>query len=218
MQEGVYKIIFSSSASVYDAKQTPPWKEQDKIGNTNNPYSNSKFIIEKILEDVAKFDNKWSIRIARYFNPISNHFSGLIRENPRGIPNNLFPLIINVAQKKISNLNIFGKNYQTKDGTCIRDYIHVMDLAEGHIAMIKKNRLKKGLKVYNFGTGKGKSVLEVIRAFERQTGISIPFKFIKRREGDIVSSFCNPKKALKELNWKSKFSLNQAIMDIKKII
>ena len=123
-----------------------------------------------------------------------------------------------LRKKKISNLNIFGKNYKTKDGTCIRDYIHVMDLAEGHIAMIKKNRLKKGLKVYNFGTGKGKSVLEVIRAFERQTGISIPFKFIKRREEDIASSLCNPKKALKELNWKSKFSLNQAIMDIKKII
>ena len=168
--------------------------------------------------DLVKSDNRWSIRIARYFNPISNHSSGLIKENPIGIPNNLVPCIIKVAQKKIPLLKIFGKNYKTKDGTGIRDYIHVMDLAEGHVAMIKNNRLKKGLKIYNFGTGKGSSVLEVIKLFEKQTGIPISFKFTKRREGDVAASYCSPKKALKELNWKNKYDLKQAMMDIKKIL
>jgi UDP-glucose 4-epimerase len=168
--------------------------------------------------DLANYDKRWSIRIARYFNPISNHSSGLIKENPKGIPNNLFPSIIKVIQKKFPKLKIYGKNYKTKDGTGIRDYIHVMDLADGHVAMIKKNRLKKGLKIYNFGTGKGSSVLDVIKVFEKKTGILIPFKFAKRRKGDAAESFCSPKKALKELNWKNKYDLKQAVIDIKKIL
>ena len=168
--------------------------------------------------DLAKYDKRWSLRIARYFNPISNHSSGIIKENIKNIPNNLIPYIIKVAQKKLKILKVFGGNYKTKDGTCIRDYIHVMDLAEGHVAMLKNNRLKKGLKIYNFGTGIGLSVLEVIKTFEKQTGISIPFIITKIREGDSAVSFCNPKKALKELNWKPKRDFNHSMKDIKKII
>ena len=217
-ENNVFKIIFSSSCTVYDDTQPPPWKETSKIGNTKNPYATSKYIIERMLMDLAKFDDKWSIRIARYFNPIGNHSSGLIKENPRGIPNTLIPYIVKVAQKELPLLKVFGKNYKTKDGTCIRDFIHVMDLADGHVAMLKNNKLKKGLKIYNFGTGKGSSVLEVIKAFEKQTGITVLFRFTKRRKGDAPASFCSPKKALKELNWKIKHDLNQAMMDIKKII
>jgi len=217
-ENNVFKLIFSSSANVYDDEQQLPLKETSKIGNTKNPYGNTKYIIERILIDLAKSDNRWSIRVARYFNPISNHSSGLIKENPKSIPNNLVPCIIKVAQKKLTILKVFGKNYKTIDGTGIRDYIHVMDLADGHVAMIKNNRLNKGLKIYNFGTGKGSSVLEVIKVFEKQTGIPISFKFVKRRKGDTAASFCNPKKALKELNWKNKYDLKQAMIDIKKIL
>lgn len=213
----VFKIIFSSSATVYNAAQRIPFTETSKIGNTNNPYGSSKYIIEKILMDLAKSDKRWSLRIARYFNPISNHPTCIINENPKDIPNNLVPFIVRVAQKKIKSLKIFGKNYKTSDGTAIRDYIHVMDLADGHIAMIKNNRLKKGLKIYNFGTGKGSSVLEVVKAFEKQTKIKIPYAFTKRRKGDIPISLCNSKKALKDLNWKAKYNLNQSMLDLKKI-
>jgi len=217
-ENNIFKIIFSSSCTVYDDTQPPPWKETSKIGNTKNPYATSKYIIERMLMDLAKFDDRWSIRIARYFNPIGNHSSGLIKENPRGIPNTLIPYIVKVAQKELPLLKVFGKNYKTKDGTCIRDFIHVMDLADGHIAMLRNNKLKKGLKIYNFGTGKGSSVLEVIKAFEKQTGITVLFRFTKRRKGDAPASFCSPKKALEELNWKIKHDLNQAMIDIKKII
>ena len=219
MQENkVFKLIFSSSATVYDDTQPLPFSENSKTGNTKNPYGTTKYIIEKILMDLAKYDDRWCLRITRYFNPISNHSSGKIQENTKNIPNNLIPYIVKVAQKKLKILKIFGGNYKTKDGTCIRDYIHVMDLAEGHVAMLKNNRLKKGLKIYNFGTGKGVSVLEVIKTFEKQTGILIPFMITKKRDGDSAASFCNPKKALKELNWKAKYDLNRAIIDIKKII
>jgi UDP-glucose 4-epimerase len=219
MQENnVLKFIFSSSATVYNDNQPLPLKETAKIGNTNNPYGTSKYIIERILMDIAKFDNRWSIRIARYFNPIGNHSTGLIMENPKIATNNLVPYIVKVAQKKKSSLKVFGKNYKTKDGTGVRDYIHVMDLAEAHVAMLKNKRLKRGLKIYNFGTGKGSTVLEVIKAFEKQTGTSIPLNFVKRRAGDVAKSFCSPKKALKDLNWKNKYDLNKAVIDIKKII
>lgn len=214
----VFRLIFSSSATVYNDDQPLPWKETDKVGNTKNPYGNTKYIIERILIDLRNSDPRWSIRIARYFNPISNHSSGLLKESPRGIPNNLIPYIVKVAQKKLPKLKVFGKNYKTRDGTCIRDYIHVMDLAEGHVAMIKKNRLKKGLEIYNFGTGKGSSVLEVIKSFEKQTGVIISYKFVKKRKGDAETSFCSPKKALKELDWKARYDLNQAMKDIKKVI
>lgn len=214
----VFKLIFSSSANVYNDIQKLPLKETSKVGNTNNPYGSTKYIIERILADLVNFDNRWSVRIARYFNPISNHSSCLIRENTQGVPNNLFPSIISVAQGKLKLLKVFGKNYNTKDGTGVRDYIHVMDLADGHVAMIKNNRLKKGIKIYNFGTGKGSSVLDLIKVFEKQTEAKIPYEFIKRRKGDVAISFCNSNKALKELNWKAKFDLNQSVLDIKKLM
>ena len=217
-ERNVFKIIFSSSANVYNHGQSLPLKETANVGKTKNPYGNSKYIIERILMDLSNFDKKWSVRIARYFNPISNHNSGIIRENSKGIPSNLLPYIISVAKKKLPELRIYGKNYKTKDGTGVRDYIHVMDLADGHVAMIKNNRMKKGLEVYNFGTGKGLSVLEMVKVFEKQIGISIPFKFVKKRKGDIPASYCSPKKALKELKWKNKFDINQAMKDIKKIL
>ncbi len=218
LESKVFKIIFSSSATVYDDKQKLPLKENSKIGKTKNPYGTSKYIIERILKDLSKSDIRWSIRIARYFNPISNHSSGLIKETPKGVPTNLVPYIIKVAQKKLPLLKVFGKNYKTKDGTAIRDYIHVMDLANGHVDMIKKNRMDKGLKIYNFGTGKGSSVLKVVEIFEKQTGISIPYKFTKKRKGDASVTICSPNKALKEINWKNKYDLKQAMMDIKKIL
>lgn len=216
-ENNVFKLIFSSSASVYDDNQPLPFKESTKIGETKNPYGKTKYIIERILMDLSKFDSRWSIRIARYFNPVSNHSTGLIKENPKDIPSNLFLYIIKVAQKKFPFLKIFGKNYKTIDGTGVRDYIHVMDLAEGHIAMIKSNRMKKGLKIYNFGTGKGLSVLEVLKAFEKQ-GISIPYKFVKPRKGDVAASYCSPRKAFQDLNWKIKLDINKIITDIKKVL
>jgi UDP-glucose 4-epimerase len=219
MQEKkVFKLIFSSSATVYNSEDSLPWKEADKTGKTTNPYGTSKYIIERILMDIAKSDPRWCMGIARYFNPIANHPSGLIGENPRGIPSNLLPYIIKVAKKKLPHLKVYGKNYNTRDGTCIRDYIHVMDLAEGHIAILKKNKLTKGFKVYNFGTGKGSTVLEVVEAFENQTGISIPIKFTSRRKGDVPISFCSPVKAYKQLSWKAIRNLNQAMIDIKTTI
>jgi UDP-glucose 4-epimerase len=217
-EKKIFKFIFSSSALVYDYAQPLPWNENTKIGNTNNPYGTTKYIIEKILIDLAKSDYRWKIGIARYFNPISNYSTGIIKENPKRDPSNLIPYIIKVAQKKLPFLKIFGRNYPTRDGTCIRDFIHVMDLANGHIAMLKKKKLKKNLNFYNFGTGKGSSVLEVVRAFEKNTGISIPFKFTKKRKGDNAVYFCNPTKAFKELNWKTNYNLDQSVKDIKRAI
>jgi UDP-glucose 4-epimerase len=211
----VYKLIFSSSATVYNQNQKLPWKETDQIGKTTNPYGTSKYIIERILMDIAKSDPKWIFKIARYFNPIGNHPSGLIGDNSKGLPNNLLPYIVKVAQKKLPYLKVYGNNYNTRDGTCIRDFIHVMDLAEGHIAMLKKNQSQKGVEIYNFGTGKGSTVLEVIKAFEKETGIYIPFRFAKRRDGDVPISLSSSNKAFKELFWKPKLKLNQAIIDIK---
>ena len=219
MQENnVFKIIFSSSATVYNDNQSLPLTETSKTGDTKNPYANVKYIIERILTDLTISDKRWSVRIARYFNPISNHSSGIIKEDPKGIPNNLVPCIVKVAQKKIKVLKIFGKNYKTKDGTGIRDYIHVVDLAEGHVAMLKNNRMKSGLKIYNFGTGKGQSVLEVLKEFQTQIGVAIPYKFTAKREGDIAKYYCSPNKAFKELNWKAKYDLKKAMLDIKKTL
>ena len=219
MQENnVFKIIFSSSATVYNDNQSLPLTENSKTGDTKNPYANVKYIIERILTDLVTSDKRWSVRIARYFNPISNHSSGIIKEDPKGIPNNLVPCIVKVAQKKIKVLKIFGKNYKTKDGTGIRDYIHVVDLAEGHVAMLKNNRMKSGLKIYNFGTGKGQSVLEVLKEFQTQIGVAIPYKFTAKREGDIAKYYCSPNKAFKELNWKAKYDLKKAMLDIKKTL
>lgn len=214
----VFKIIFSSSATVYDPKQSLPWNETSSTGITINPYGTSKYIIERILADLASSDSRWKVKIARYFNPISNHSSGLISDNPKCISDNLIPSIIKVAKKKLPYLKVYGKNYNTKDGTCIRDYIHVMDLAEGHIAMLKNNKLTKGVEVYNFGNGKGFTVLEVIKEFEKQTGILIPIKFIARRKGDVPISLCSPNKAYRNLSWKARRNLKECMLNIKMVL
>jgi UDP-glucose 4-epimerase len=214
-QEKIFKLIYSSSATVYDSGQPLPLNEKAKTGKTANPYGTSKYIVERILIDIAQMNTKWRIGIARYFNPISNHFSGLIKDNPQGLKANLVPYIVKVAQKKLPYLKIYGKNYNTKDGTCIRDYVHVMDLADAHTAMLKNIKKFKNVDIYNFGSGKGYTVLEVVRAFENQTGIIIPFKFVKRRQGDVAATFCNPRKAHKYLSWKTTRNLAKAMIDIK---
>ena len=210
--------LFLALCTVYNENQSLPWKETIKIGNTKNPYATSKYIIERMLMDLAKYNKNWSIRIARYFNAIGNHSSGLIKEETNGVPNFLVPYIVKVAKKELPYLRVFGKNYRTKDGTCIRDFIHVMDLADGHIALLKKIKPKKEIKNYNFWNGKCTILLEVIRAFEKQTGVPISFRFSKKRKGDAAVSYCSAKKALKELKWETKYNLNQAMMDVKKII
>jgi UDP-glucose 4-epimerase len=217
-QNSVFNLIFSSSAAVYDDGQSLPLKESGKTGSTKNPYGTSKYIIERMLIDLATYDKRWSVTIARYFNPISNHFTGYLKENSKNLPNNLIPVILNVIKKKNLKLNVFGNNYKTKDGTCVRDYIHVMDLAKGHIQMLKKRQIKKGLKIYNLGSGHGFSVLEVIKAFEKNLEKKIPFKFIGKRKGDVAESYCCTNKVKKELNWKIEYTLDQAISDLKKII
>jgi UDP-glucose 4-epimerase len=217
-EQKIFKFIFSSSAAVYDSDQSVPFVETSKVGRTTSPYGTSKYIIEKILMDLAKSDKRWRIGIARYFNPIGNHFSGLIKDNSKAQENNLVSSIVKVAQKKDTVLKVFGKNYATRDGTCIRDYIHVSDLADAHTAMLKKNKLKKGLQIYNFGSGKGSTVLEVIKAFKKQTGIYIPIQFRKRRKGDISNSVCSPIKALKKLSWKATHNLDKSIMSLKSIL
>jgi UDP-glucose 4-epimerase len=211
-KRNIFRLIFSSSASVYNNNISPPFNENNKIGKTTNAYATSKYLIEKILNDLSKFEKKWKIGIARYFNAISNHESGLIYENPKNIPSNLFPYLINVLKKKYSFLKIYGSDYNTKDGTCIRDYIHVMDLAYGHILILKKKF--SGVKIYNFGSGKGFSVLEVLNEFKKQTNKSISYKFCNKREGDIPISICSTKKVANELGWRPRKDLKKSINDI----
>lgn len=213
----IFKLIFSSSATVYNINQKIPLDENSQIGSTLNPYGTSKYIIERILMDVAKFDKKWKIGIARYFNPIGNHNSGLLKEKPKSEIKNLLPCIVDVMLNKRKYLKIFGKNYKTKDGTCIRDYIHVVDLADAHVALLKSKKFKNGVNIYNFGTGKGNSVLEILRTFENVSKYKIPSKYVKKRDGDAPISVCSVKKSNKDLNWRSKLTVKDAIVDLAKI-
>lgn len=210
----VYNLIFSSSATLYDEKQPLPLKETSKIGDLKNSYANTKYLIEKMLVDLARSNKNWSIKIARYFNPISNHPSGVLKETSKSISGNLIPNIVKVAKKQKAYLDIYGKDYSTKDGTCVRDYIHVVDLAEGHVALLKKMNIK-GLEIYNFGTGVGYSVLELVNTFNKICGINIPYKFKKRRKGDIAMSVCSSQKARRDLNWKCYNGIEDAILHIK---
>jgi UDP-glucose 4-epimerase len=214
----VYKLIFSSSATVYNQDQPLPWKENYQVGNVTSPYGMSKYLIENILKDISLNNHNWKIVIARYFNPISNHSSGLILENPKGKPNNLMPYIVKVAQGKLPCLYVFGSNYPTRDGTCIRDYIHVMDLADGHVALLKIFKKINNFDIFNFGTGRGVSVLEIIKTFKKVTGINISIKYSKRRKGDLPEFYCCPKKAKRILKWKSKRNLNISMQDIAKVL
>lgn len=194
-------IVFSSSATVYGTK-TIECKEEMGRGETTNPYGTAKAIVEKILEDIYKSDNTWNIAILRYFNPIGAHESGLIGEEPNGIPNNLMPYIQKVAAKELPELSVFGNDYDTIDGTGVRDYIHVVDLAKGHVKAIEKlNNSNGGIYTYNLGTGNGYSVLQIIKAFEKVNGIQIPYKIVERRPGDLAKYYANVSKAREELGW-----------------
>lgn len=200
------KIIFSSSATVY-GMNTYPVREDSKTGDgITNPYGKTKYMLENILEDLYKADNSWSVVILRYFNPIGAHPSGLIGENPNDTPNNLFPYLLKVASGKLEKLCIFGNDYDTRDGTCIRDFIHVVDLARGHIASFRKLE-ESGMNIYNLGTGKGTTVLELINTFERVNGIKLNYEFSERREGDLAVVYANTDVAFNELGWKSTYTI-----------
>lgn len=213
-KHGVKKFIFSSSATVYGDPETIPITEECKTGGTTNPYGTSKLFIEQILKDLYKSDNTWDICILRYFNPVGAHESGLIGEEPQGIPNNLMPYVARVAAGKLKELSVFGNDYDTKDGTGVRDYIHVVDLAKGHVAALEKlDKEKKGLFIYNLGTGKGYSVLDMVKGFEKATGKKVPYKIAPRRAGDIATCYADPKKAKEELGWEAEKDINDMCKD-----
>ena len=208
------KFIFSSSATVYGDPETIPITEECKTGETTNPYGTSKLFIEQILKDLYKSDNTWDICILRYFNPIGAHESGLIGEEPQGVPNNLMPYIARVANGTLKELSVFGNDYNTPDGTGVRDYIHVVDLAKGHVKALEKlNKEGKGLYIYNLGTGKGYSVLDMVKAFEKATGKKVPYKIAPRRVGDIATCYADPKKAKEELGWEAEKTLEDMCLD-----
>ena len=206
-------IVFSSSATVYGNPERVPIYEEDKLGPTTNPYGETKLRIEFLLKDVAKKDKDWNIVLLRYFNPIGAHKSGLIGEDPQGIPNNLMPYITQVAVGKLQQLRVFGDDYDTPDGTGVRDYIHVDDLAHGHILSIKKIEEKPGLLIYNLGTGLGTSVLELVHAFEEANNIKINYQIVDRRPGDIAACYANADKANREMGFKCTRTIVDACRD-----
>lgn len=210
----VKNLIFSSSATVYGESKIMPITEECKIGNTTNPYGTSKLYVEGILQDLYTSDNSWNICVFRYFNPVGAHKSSLIGEDPTGIPANLMPFISKVAIGEIDCLNVFGNDYDTEDGTGVRDYIHIMDLAKAHINGLKKlENDKNGMHIYNLGTGKGVSVLEMINTFEKVNNVKINYKITERRPGDIAECYADPTKAFKELNWKAIYNLEDMCRD-----
>lgn len=210
----VKTFMFSSSATVYGDAKNMPITEEFPIGNTTNPYGTSKLFCETILNDLYKSDNDWNICVFRYFNPVGAHKSGLIGEEPNGIPANLMPFIVKVATKEIDCLNVFGNDYDTKDGTGVRDFIHVIDLAKAHVNGLEKlSKDKSGLNIYNLGTGRGYSVLEVIDTFEKVNGVSIKRKIVDRRAGDVAVSYANADKAKNELNWEAQLGLEDMCKD-----
>lgn len=213
-KHNVKTIIFSSSATVYGDPEVVPLTEMCKIGATTNPYGSSKLFIEQILKDVYKSDNTWDVCILRYFNPIGSHESGIIGEEPQGRPNNLMPYIVRVASGELEELSIFGNDYNTPDGTGVRDYIHVVDLAKGHIKALEKlEKEKSGIYIYNLGTGKGYSVLDMVHAFEKTTGQKIKYKITERRAGDIATCYADATKAKEELNWVAEKTLEDMCRD-----
>ena len=195
------RIVFSSSATVYGDPEIVPITEECKTGGTTNPYGTTKLFIERILQDVYVADNEFSIALLRYFNPIGAHESGLIGEDPNDIPNNLMPYITGVASGKLEILSVFGNDYPTKDGTGVRDYIHVVDLAKGHLKALAKIRQEAGVKIYNLGTGHGYSVLDLVNTFQKVNNVEVKYKIVGRRAGDIATCYADPSKAKKELGW-----------------
>lgn len=210
---GVSKLVFSSSATVYGPPRHIPIREEDPTGPTTNPYGETKLMIERILDDTRAAGTLSSVIILRYFNPIGAHESGLIGENPRGIPNNLLPYITQVSVGKLPYLQIFGNDYDTPDGTCIRDYIHVVDLARAHLAALRRLEKCDGTEIYNVGTGKGTSVLEIIRAFEEASGIRIPCQIAPRRPGDVPVNYSDPTLAERVLGWKAEYDIDRMCRD-----
>ena len=212
-ETGVQRIIFSSSATVYGEQNPAPYNEEMPKGLCTNPYGWTKSMMEQILADAATANPELGVVLLRYFNPIGAHESGRIGEDPQGIPNNLMPYITQVAVGKLPKLGVFGSDYDTPDGTCIRDYIHVVDLAEGHVKSVEKLKENPGLKIYNLGTGKGSSVLDVIHTFEEATGVKIPYEFKPRRAGDVPVNYCDAGKAARELGWTAKKNLHDMCAD-----
>ncbi|MBR2329015.1 MAG: UDP-glucose 4-epimerase GalE, partial [Clostridia bacterium] len=206
---GCKKLIFSSSATVYSGDNEMPVKETARTGNCTNPYGWTKFMGEQILMGLATADPDWSIVLLRYFNPIGAHESGLIGEDPNGIPNNLVPYIAQVAVGKLEKLHVYGDDYPTPDGTGVRDYIHVVDLAKGHVAALRKLETGCGLFVCNLGTGKGYSVMDVLHAYEKACGKELPYVVDPRRSGDIAECYADPKKALIEMGWEAKLGIEE---------
>ena len=214
MQEaGVKRIVVSSSATVYGLPKSLPIREDFPLSATN-PYGRTKLMIEEILRDVAVSDPEWSISILRYFNPVGAHKSGQIGESPRGIPNNLMPYIAQVATGKLAKLRVFGNDYPTLDGTGVRDYIHVTDLALGHLAALKRALTKTGVDVYNLGTGNGYSVLQLLKAFEKASNKTIPYEIVERRPGDIAACYADPSKAKAELGWQATRGVDEMCEDV----
>ena len=211
-ETGVRKLIFSSSATVYGDPESLPLTEESRIGvGISNPYGWTKFMIEQILRDLWASENDWEISLLRYFNPVGAHESGLIGEDPNGIPNNLMPFVSQVAAGRRDRVQVFGDDYDTVDGTGVRDYIHVMDLAEGHVSALE--HLHPGVSTYNLGTGQGTSVLHILQAFEQACGKPIPYEIVGRRLGDLAASYCSPARAEQELDWVAKRTITDACRD-----
>lgn len=210
---GVFRLVFSSSATVYGEPARMPIREDFPTGQPTNPYGRSKLMVENLLRDLTASDPRWSIALLRYFNPIGAHASGLLGEDPNGIPNNLLPYLSQVAIGKLPTLSVFGADYPTPDGTGVRDYIHVVDLAEGHLKALEALRENQGIDVWNLGTGTGYSVLQIIRAFEQASGRAVPYRVVARREGDIAECWADPSKAAQELRWQAKRNLAQMMAD-----
>jgi len=210
---GVKRIVFSSSATVYGDPASVPIREDFPVGATTNPYGRSKYIIEEILRDVHQASPDWSVALLRYFNPVGAHESGLIGEDPRGIPNNLMPYIAQVASGRREYLSVFGGDYPTPDGTGVRDYIHVVDLARGHVRALDVLAKTAGVQVWNLGTGHGYSVLDMVRAFGKACGREVPYKIVDRRPGDIAQCWADPAQAERDLNWRAQFDLARMCED-----
>ena len=206
----VNKFVFSSSATVY-GEQESPLNEDMELKRTTNPYGETKAMSERILMDTANANEGFSVCLLRYFNPVGAHESGLIGENPNGIPNNLMPYITKVAKKELKKLSIFGDDYNTVDGTGVRDYIHVVDLAKGHVKAIEK--LASGVEIYNLGTGKGTSVLELVNAFMKVNNVDIPYEIVGRRAGDIATCYADTNKAMRDLGWRAEKDIEDMVRD-----
>lgn len=212
-KHNVKKIVFSSSATVYGMNNKVPFSEDMPTASATNPYGSTKLFIEQILSDIYVSDNEWSVALLRYFNPIGAHESGRIGEDPNGIPNNLMPYITQVAVGKRKELSVFGNDYDTHDGTGVRDYIHVVDLAKGHLKAVEKVLSSNGVEAYNLGTGIGYSVLDVVNSFENASGQKVPYKIVERRAGDIGTCYADATKALRELGWKAEKNLDDMCRD-----